>query len=296
MDALHQLLVIFGILVLAQAALIVVLIVRHRRRVRNMLAAHRNYAEFTHAARLSVVGELTASIVHEVTQPLSAILSNIETAELLLQSPNPKLAPVLDILTDVRHDDLRAYDLIRGLRSLLRKRELKFEAVDINRLVTDVTRLIQPEAARRAMVIETTLAADLPPLHADPVHVQQVLLNLIINAMEAMHDTPKPDRFVEVRTRMQGDGMVRVEVCDNGLGISPRHGQKVFDPFFTTKGEGMGLGLALARSIVTLHGGSLWFENRSRGGAVFLFTLTASKCKRQEFAVQPTIRASTPAR
>lgn len=296
MDALHHLLIFFGVLALGQTALIVALIVNHRRRLRSLLAAHRHYAEFTHSARVSVVGELTAAIVHEVTQPLSAILSNVETAELLLQSPNPKLAPVLDILTDVRHDDLRAYDLVRGLRSLLKKRELAFEPVDINQLVADGLRLLQPDAARRGMIIDATLAPQLPSLHADPVHVQQVLLNLVINAMEAMRDTPKADRFVEVRTRMHGDDMVRVEVIDNGRGVSPQHRDQVFDPFFTTKAEGMGLGLALARSIITLHGGSLWFENRSNGGAVFAFTLAASKCKRQEVAVQPTIRASSPAR
>jgi len=292
MDALLHLLVIFGVLVLGQTALIAVLIVNHRRRLRNMLAARRHYAEFTHAARISVVGELTAAIIHEVTQPLSAILSNVETAELLLQSPDPQLAPILDILADVRHDDLRAYDLIRGLRSLLRKRELSMEPTDINRLVADVVRLIQPDAARRGMVIEAELAPELPPLQADPVHVQQVLLNLLINAMEAMRDTPKADRFVEVRTRMHGGGMVRVDVVDNGRGVSPQYGHKVFDPFFTTKGEGMGLGLALARSIVTLHGGSLWFENRNGRGAAFMFTLAVSKCKGQEIAVQPTIRVS----
>jgi C4-dicarboxylate-specific signal transduction histidine kinase len=296
MDALHHLLVIFGVLVLGQTVLILVLIVKHRRRLRSMAAARRHYAELTHAARLSVVGELTASIVHEVTQPLSAILSNVETAELLLQSPNPQLASILDILSDVRHDDLRAYDLVKGLRSLLKKRELLFEPVDINRLVTDVLRLLHPDAARRGVVIEAMLAAELPPLYADPVHVQQVVLNLVINAMEAMRDTPKADRLVEVRTRMHGVGLVRVEVIDNGRGVNPRLGDKVFDPFFTTKGEGMGLGLALARSIVTLHGGSLWFENRSKGGAVFIFTLATSKCKRQEFAVPPTIRASGHAR
>jgi len=286
MDALHQLLVIFGVLVLGQTVLIVVLILNHRRQLRSMVAARRQYADFTHAARLSVVGELTAAIVHEVTQPLSAILSNVETAELLLQSPNPKLAPVLDILTDVRQDDLRAYDLVRGLRSLLRKRELEFEPIDINRLVADVLRLVQPDAARRGMVIDAVLAAELPTLQADPVHVQQVLLNLVINAMEAMHDTPRADRLVEVRTRMHGEGLVRVEVIDNGSGVSPHHGDKVFDPFFTTKGEGMGLGLALARSIIGLHGGSLWFENRSQSGTVFIFTLPACHvtARQQTFA------------
>lgn len=273
MDALHQLLAISGVLLLAQAALILVLIIRHRRHTRSTAAASRRYAELTHAARLSVVGEITASIIHEVTQPLSAILSNVETAELLLQAPNPKLAVVLDILTDVRHDDLRAYHIVKGLRSLLKRRELKFESVEINSLVADVLRLVLPDAMRRGIVIETTLAAGLPTLLADPVHLQQVLLNLLVNAMEAMLETPTADRLIEVCTRMHVGGGVCVEVIDNGRGVSPHQHEKVFDPFFTTKGEGMGLGLALARSIVNLHGGALWFENRAHGGAVFMFSL-----------------------
>ncbi len=273
MDALHQLLVISGVLLLAQTALILVLIIRYRRHMRSMAAASRHYAELTHAARLSVVGEITASIIHEVTQPLSAILSNVETAELLLQAPNPQLAVVLDILTDVRHDDLRAYHIVKGLRSLLKRRELKFESVEINALVADVLRLVLPDAMRRGIVIETTLATGLPALLADPVHLQQVLLNLIVNAMEAMLETPTADRLIEVSTRMHVGGGVRVEVIDNGRGVSPHQDEKVFDAFFTTKGEGMGLGLALARSIITLHGGSIWFENRAHGGAAFIFTL-----------------------
>lgn len=264
---------IFALLLLLQSLLIVFLVIYNRRKMRGMAAARRRYAEVTHAARLSVVGELTASIVHEVTQPLSAILSNVETAELLLQAPNPKLAAVLEILTDVRHDDLRAYDIVKGLRSLLRKRELTFERCDLNALVREVLLLVTPDAMRRGVVIETSLDPGVPMLMADPVHLQQVVLNLIVNGMEAMLDTPSSDRWLEVRTGTNSDALARVEVRDNGRGVARQHKARLFDPFFTTKEEGMGLGLALSRSIVTLHGGSIWVEDGPTRGASFIFTL-----------------------
>lgn len=269
MDALNHLLFLFGALLLIQTALIVVLIVRHRRRV---LSDRQHYADVTHAGRVSVIGEITAAIVHEVTQPLSAILSNVETAELLLQAPNPKLAAVLEILTDVRHDDLRAYDIVKTLRTLLKKRELSFERVEINSLVSNSIALVHPDAMRRGVVIHASLDPSVPALFADPVHLQQVLLNLLINAMEAMHDTPQIDRYIEVHTRM-GAGLLWVEVTDHGPGVSPAHQEKMFEPFFTTKEEGIGLGLALSRSIITLHGGTIRVENRKGAGASFIFTL-----------------------
>ncbi len=271
MDALDNLSFLFGALLLVQAALIVLLVVRQRR---DAVTDRQHYAEVTHAARLSVVGEITASIVHEVTQPLSAILSNIETAELLLQAPNPKLAVVLDILTDVRQDDLRAYDIVRTLRTMLKKRELAFEHVDVNALVVDAVALVQPDAVRRGVLIETSLGRDMPILLANPVHLQQVLLNLIINAMEAMHETSAADRCVEVRTLMD-DATVRIEVVDHGPGLHPAHQQAIFEPFFTTKAEGIGLGLALVRSIIAFHGGTIRAENRDHAGAAFILTLPA---------------------
>ena len=267
---------IFSLLLTLQAVLIVILLIRNRRRMRRTAVARRCYAQMTHAARLSVVGEIAASIVHEVTQPLSAILSNVETAQLLLQAPNPKLAAVLEILTDVRHDDLRACGIVKGLRSLLRKRELMFERVDINHLIAEVLTLVLPDAMHRGVVIQTELDPGVPPLIGDPVHLQQVLLNLIVNGMEALRETPPADRRVEVRTRMQRDGLVRIEVQDNGRGISFENKARLFDPFFTTKAEGMGLGLALAKSIVTLHGGAIWVEDGAQRGASFIFTLPIS--------------------
>lgn len=272
MNAPNHLMFVSAMLLLIQTAVILVLMIRHRRHV---AVERQHYADVTHAARVSAIGEITAAIVHEVTQPLSAILSNVETAELLLQAPNPKLAVVLDILTDVRHDDLRAYGIVKTLRTLLKKRELSFERVEVNSLVSNAVALVQPDAIRRGVVIHTDLDPAVPPLLADPVHLQQVMLNLLINAMEAMHETPASDRYAEIRTRVDG-GVVRIEVMDHGPGVSPAQQQKLFEPFFTTKPEGVGLGLALARSIVTLHGGSIRVENRKHAGAAFIFTLPAN--------------------
>lgn len=273
MDLPHS---ICALLLLLQAALILLLVIQSRRRLRVMTVEKQRYAEATHAARLSVVGEISASIVHEVTQPLSAILNNVETVELLLQAPNPKVTAILDILTDVRHDDLRAYGIVKGLRSFLKKREITPEPCDINELVSGVLTLVLPDAIRRGVAIHTSLDPGVPSLFADPVHLQQVLINLIVNGMEAMPETAPADRWIEIRTARQGDGAVRIEVQDNGRGISQHDRARLFDPFFTTKAEGMGLGLSLAKSIVTLHGGSIAISDRASRGATFVLTLPVS--------------------
>lgn len=264
---------ILGGLLIVQAILVIILTVEHRRHRRARADSQRQYAEITHAARLALAGEISASIAHEVTQPLSAILSNVETAETLLRKPAPDLATILEILEDVRKDDLRAHGIVRKLRMLLRKRELQFEHVDVNALASSVLTLILPDALRRNVVIHTALDPALPRVPADPVHLQQVLLNLIINAMDAMDDTPLAARWLEVRTECCDADHVQVAVADNGRGLGAGRIDKLFESFFTTKADGMGLGLSLARSIVTMHGGTIWAENSKAGGATFLFTL-----------------------
>ncbi|HEY0685683.1 MAG TPA: ATP-binding protein [Steroidobacter sp.] len=262
-----------GVLILVQAIFLVMLIVEHRRHRRARADSQRQYAEITHAARLALTGEISASIVHEVTQPLSAILSNVETAETLLRKPTPDLSTVVEILEDVRKDDLRAHGIVRKLRMLLRKRELQFEHVDVNALASSVLTLILPDALRRNVVIHTALDPALPKVPADPVHLQQVLLNLIINAMDAMDDTPAAARWLEIRTERCDPEHVQVAVADNGRGLGAGRADKLFESFFTTKPDGMGLGLSVARSIVTMHGGAIWAESSEVGGATFLFTL-----------------------
>jgi C4-dicarboxylate-specific signal transduction histidine kinase len=262
-----------GAFVLLQTALLIFLVVQSRRQSRKRAGTQKQYAEVTHAARLALVGEISASIVHEVTQPLSAILSNVETAETLLRRPDPDLASVLEILADVRNDDLRAHSIVRKLRMLLRKRELQFEHVDVNALASNVLSLVLPDAVRRNVTIRTALDPALPKVPADPVHLQQVLLNLIINAMDAMEETPLAARWLDVRTMRCDDEYVQVAVIDNGRGIQAGHAGKLFDSFFTTKASGMGLGLSVARSIIAMHGGAIWAENSSVGGAAFMFTV-----------------------
>jgi signal transduction histidine kinase len=264
---------IISALLVLQTILIVALLVQNRRYSRARADAQRQYAEITHAARLALIGEITASVAHEVTQPLSAILSNVETADLLLRQEKPNVAMVREILSDVREDDLRADGIVRRLRTLLRKRELQLEEVDVNALVSSVLSLVLPDAVRRNVLIRTTLDPALPRARADPVHLQQVLLNLLINGMDAMKDTPLERRVLEVRTERCADDNLMVTVLDHGHGFEQAQKDKLFDSFYTTKDEGLGLGLSIARSIVTMHGGAIWAENRRDGGASFAFTV-----------------------
>jgi len=256
-----------------QTVLIIALLVQNRRHSRARADTQRQYAEITHAARLALIGEITASVAHEVTQPLSAILSNVETAELLLGQPQPNVPKVLEILADVRQDDLRADSIVRRLRTLLRKRELQLEDVDVNALASSVLSLVLPDAVRRNVLIRTSLDPALPRATADPVHLQQVLLNLVINAMDSMKNTPLEQRVLEIRTERVPGHHLTVTVLDKGEGFEPAKKDKLFDSFYTTKNEGLGLGLSIARSIVRLHGGAIWAENRQGGGAAFAFTL-----------------------
>jgi signal transduction histidine kinase len=256
-----------------QTVFIVALLVQNRRHSRARADAQRQYAEITHAARLALIGEITASVAHEVTQPLSAILSNVETADLLLRQPQPNLAMVREILADVRQDDLRADSIVRRLRTLLRKRELQLEDVDVNALASSALSLVLPDAVRRSIVIRTSLDPGLPHAFADPVHLQQVLLNLLINAMDSMKDTPVDRRVLEVRTELCAENNLMVTVLDQGHGFKQAQKDKLFDSFYTTKDEGLGLGLSIARSIISMHGGAIWAENRREGGASFAFTV-----------------------
>ena len=226
-----------------------------------------------HAGRLALVGELTGSIAHELSQPLAAILSNSEAAELLLASESPSLDEIRAILADIRKDDLRASDVIHHVRALLRKRELQMLPVDLNQIADEVARLAAPDARRRGIVVETELAPALPAVRGDRVYLQQVLLNFFLNGMDAMIDTPQAERRIVVRTQSNGEQSVSVSVIDAGHGIRSGQLSDVFKSFYTTKEHGMGLGLAIARSIIEVHGGRIWASNNPRGGATLCFSL-----------------------
>ncbi len=246
-----------------------------RRRHRTELENTRQRGELTHAMRLATIGELAASIAHEINQPLGAILSNADAAELLLEKTPSDLTQVRQILADIRRDDLRASEVIRHMRALLRKRELTLTPIDLNESVNAVANLLQDETHRREVQIDHQLAADLPPVAADRVHVEQVLLNLLINAMDAMEATPRGRRKVKVQTRAVRGGWVEVAVSDSGIGLVPPARAHLFDSFYTTKKNGLGLGLSIARSIIEAHGGRIWAESNRDAGATFRFTLSA---------------------
>jgi signal transduction histidine kinase len=272
-ESYHWYIIAVGVAVAAQSVLITALLSQRARRRRAEIVAQQQQMDLAHASRLTMVGELTASIAHEIGQPLGAILSNAETAEILLQAKQPRLEEVRQILADIRNDDLRASEVIRRMRELLRKRALELKLIDLNVVTLDVLRLVDGETHRRGVEIEKQLADTLPVVRGDVIHLQQVILNLILNAMEAMSESSESNRRLTMRTTQDDQGNVVVAVEDSGPGIPPERLPRLFDSFFTTKTHGMGLGLSIVRSIVEAHGGRIWAENNSTGGACFRFTL-----------------------
>jgi PAS domain S-box-containing protein len=230
-------------------------------------------AELAHVARVSTMGELAASVAHELNQPLGAILANAEAAELFLQQHPPALEDLRAILADIRKDDERAGEVIRRMRALLRKHELERQPLEMNSLVEDVLQLVSGDAALRGVSLSADLGPGLPKVTGDRVHLQQVLLNLILNGMDAMAGQPRERRRLIVRTRLAMDGMTELVVTDSGHGIDPDKLPRVFEPFYTTKPSGMGMGLSIARTIIEAHHGRIWAENNESGGAVFRVTL-----------------------
>jgi len=224
------------------------------------------------ASRLTAMGELAASIAHEINQPVSAILSNVDAAEMLLQEPAPPLDELRDVLADIRSDDLRVTDIIRHVRALATKRVMHFEVFDVNTLIGSVLRLAMPVAQRRGVRVETALAA-LPPVHGDRIHIQQVVLNLLLNALDALDEVPETERRLRIATTHDGLDRVEIVVADSGRGVDPSRREAIFESFHTTKKEGMGLGLSIARSVVLHHGGSIRVEDNADGGALFRVTL-----------------------
>jgi len=229
--------------------------------------------DLAHAGRVSVLGTLSSSLAHELGQPLGAILLNTEAAELLLQRPNPDLDEIRQILADIRRDDNRAAEVIDRLRKLLKRRQMDFIPVSVEALMADVVSLLKSDAINRHATIDCSSEQGLPMIRGDRVHLSQVLINLVMNGMDAVAELPPERRHVMLRARVDGRGFIEVSVGDSGTGIKPEHLQKVFEPFFSTKPNGMGMGLSVSHTIIDAHGGRLWAENGPQGGAVFLVTL-----------------------
>jgi PAS domain S-box-containing protein len=229
--------------------------------------------EIAHAGRVSLMGQLASALAHEINQPLGAILRNAEAAELFLQNPSPDLNEVREILADIRKDDQRAGDVISRMRGLLKRNELAERSLDVRELVSNTISLVQFEASARQIRLEVVIADDLPPILGDSVHLQQVLLNLITNGMDALDETKHENPQIRVAASLDGQQAVEIAVSDTGDGIPNDRFAHIFDPFFTTKAHGMGMGLSISSTIIEAHNGRLWAENNKDGGASFRFTL-----------------------
>ena len=240
------------------------------------LDAQRDRAELSHLSRVALMGEMSASIAHELNQPLAGILSNAAAGQRFIDRGNVDQAEIRELLGDIVADGRRASDVVRGIRGMVKKEQVERRSVDLNEVVMDALRMASPDAVLRSCQLETSLDANLPRIDGDPVQLQQVLLNLVINAFDAMRDTPPSRRKVLIATQRNGDGTVRTTVRDYGVGISEDMRDRLFDPFFSTKTEGLGMGLAIVRSILESHGGTMVAENADGGGARFEFVLPAN--------------------
>jgi two-component system sensor kinase FixL len=231
-------------------------------------------SELARAGRVTALGQLATALAHELSQPLGAILRNAEAAELHLNGPSPDLAELREIVADIRKDDRRAGDVIEQMRALIKRRTLQMNPLPLNELVQDVISLVHSDAAARHVALDYVITPGLPMVSGDRVHLSQVLLNLIINGMDAIQTCQASNQRVLIEARAREEGKVEVAVTDTGPGVPPEVIDKVFDPFYTTKSSGLGMGLPISRTIIEAHGGRLWAERAPGGrGLTFRFTL-----------------------
>ncbi|HTY61659.1 MAG TPA: ATP-binding protein [Acidobacteriota bacterium] len=245
-----------------------------RRQSEQEIARQRN--ELAHLSRVAALGELANSFAHELNQPLASILSNSQAAQRLLARDPADLDEVRKILADIVADDKRAGEVIRSLRALLKRGEMHRQPLDASELILLVLKLVRMDLVNQGVTAKTDLAPNLPVFHGDHVQLQQVLINLVMNACDAMACVPRNDREIRICSGLNGSSFVRISVVDRGTGIAPEKMDKVFEPFYTTKPDGTGLGLAVCRKIVVAHGGSLWAANNPERGATFHLTLPLS--------------------
>jgi PAS domain S-box-containing protein len=238
------------------------------------LEAARQRHDLAHLARVTALGELSSSLAHELTHPLTAILSNAQAAQRFLADDNVDLDEVREILNDIVAQDQRAGDVIHSVRLMLKKGELQehCDDVDLNEVILDVVNLMRSDLINRNVTLDTDLAQKLPAITGDRVQLQQVLLNLALNGCEAMADYNSSERRLVIASQWE-NGAVRVSVADRGSGIPEEKMQQVFERFFTTKKEGMGLGLSVCRTIIDAHRGKIWATNDAGCGATFHFSL-----------------------
>jgi signal transduction histidine kinase len=258
--------------ILLQAGLISVLLREHRRRQLAEVQSRQRMAELARVMRFSTAGELTASIAHEINQPLGAILTNAEAADAILKSSSPDIAELKEIVKDILQDDRRASEVIRRMRSLLKKAPFELKNFDLNDLVHETLGVLSSLAVGRKVELTSLITQNALPILGDRIQLQQVILNLVVNGIDAMKDTPSENRIITIRTS-RVEKFAELSVSDRGPGIPEDKLKEVFEPFFTSKAEGMGMGLSIARSIIEAHHGLIWAKNRDHGGASFRIRL-----------------------
>jgi C4-dicarboxylate-specific signal transduction histidine kinase len=229
-----------------------------------------------HLSRVTMLGELSGSIAHELNLPLSAILCNAQAAQRILANGKVDRIELREILNEVISEDKRACEVIRRLRLWLKKSEVQQHSLRINNVAQDVLRLLRSDLIDQKVTVDCELARNLPAVIGDPVQLQQVLVNLVVNACDAITNRTIPERRLFIRTGIQnrnGSSAVIVSVTDRGAGITEEKMEQIFEPFFTTKPKGMGLGLSVCRTIIAAHRGKLWATNNTDCGATFHFSL-----------------------
>jgi two-component system, LuxR family, sensor kinase FixL len=232
-----------------------------------------NRQELAHVTRISTMGELAASLAHELNQPLTAILSNAQAAQRFMAADPADLEEVREILKDIVQDDSRASEVIQRMRALVKKEKISFVPLDLADVIREVELLVHGDAALHGIRVLLDLIPDLPRVRGDKVQLQQVVLNLLLNSFDAMKDCMVNEREVHVQAELEGEGLLRVAVRDRGIGLGNGKLDKVFQPFYTTKRDGLGMGLSISRSIIEAHSGRLWAENNPDRGATFYFTV-----------------------
>jgi C4-dicarboxylate-specific signal transduction histidine kinase len=265
--------VMIGAAILLLASLVTWLIIERQYRRRAEGTTRNLMTELTHVNRMATAGALSASIAHEIGQPLGAITLNAAVARTSLDAGNFDKEGLANLLADIEADSTRATEILAGVRALFRKDTTKKTAIDINKLISTVLTVAEIDLRKNSVQLRTYFANGLPPVECDAAQLQQVVLNLVVNAIDAMHSVS--NRVLTIRTAQSKQHTVHVSVEDTGTGIDPSNLDRLFEPLFTTKARGMGMGLSICRSVIESYEGRIWASSTANGGSSFQFELPA---------------------